>query len=291
MAPKAERWSAAEVTPSLANSPSAISIWQRPQIPRPPQTESMSTPRLRAACSSGVPSGNRPRRPEGMKTTSASGLPAAPGAAGSGTAAAAFPAAPGTLFALGQRLAELLDPAHAILIMAHGDVGAEDRRHLLRMERIGDGRGHARTDQHGKKRSVEAVAVGQAEAEIGGTASGVDLQLLPEPADQMEDAASRLIEGADRHDQWIDDDIGIGNAVIRGALDDLLRHLEAHVRILGDAGLVIGDGDDGGPVFLHQRQHALQPLLLAGDGVEQRLALVDGKPRLERGNDGGIDGK
>src|SRR5215472_17051408 len=156
MAPKAERWSAAEVTPSLANSPSAISIWQRPQMPRPPQTESMSTPRLRAACSSGVPSGNRPRRPEGMKTTSASGLPAAPGARGSGTAAAAFPPAPGTFLALGQRLAEFLDPAHAILVMTHGHVGAEDRGHLLRMERIGDGGGHAGADEHGKEGGVEA---------------------------------------------------------------------------------------------------------------------------------------
>jgi len=175
--------------------------------------------------------------------------------------------------------------------MAHGDIGAQDRRHLLGMERIGDGRGHAGADEHGKEGGVEAVAVGQAEAEIGRTAGGVDLQFLPEPADQVEDAASRLVEGADRHDQRIDDDIGIGDAVIRGALDDLLCHLEAHIGVFRDAGLVIGDGDDRGAVFLHKRQHALQPLLLAGDGVEQRLALVDGESRLEGGDDGGIDGK
>ena len=51
---------------------------QRPgsarRVPRPPQTESMSTPRLRAACSSGVPSGKRPRLPDGVKTTSASSV-------------------------------------------------------------------------------------------------------------------------------------------------------------------------------------------------------------------------
>ena len=39
---------------------------------RPPQTESMSTPRLRAACRSGVPCGKWPRLPEGVKTTRAS---------------------------------------------------------------------------------------------------------------------------------------------------------------------------------------------------------------------------
>src|SRR5262245_24239967 len=105
-------------------------------MPRPPQTESISTPRLRAACRIGVPSGKRPRLPEGMKTTSASVLEVAPGlmrpspgcshaghplrrahvagSAGGGTggaAAAAFTAAAAGFLALGGRLAELLDPA------------------------------------------------------------------------------------------------------------------------------------------------------------------------------------
>src|SRR5260221_14456502 len=57
--------------PSLAKLPSLTSIWQRPQMPRPPHTESMSTPRLRAAVSTGVPIAKRPRRPDGMKAISA----------------------------------------------------------------------------------------------------------------------------------------------------------------------------------------------------------------------------
>src|SRR5262245_39972702 len=45
-----------------------------------------------------------------------------------GTAAAAFAAAAGAGFlAGGRRLAELLDPTRAMLVMAHGDVGAHDR--------------------------------------------------------------------------------------------------------------------------------------------------------------------
>src|ERR1051326_2119219 len=60
--------------PSLAKLPSLTSIWQRPQMPRPPHTESMSTPRLRAAVSTGVPQANRPRRPDGMKAISALAL-------------------------------------------------------------------------------------------------------------------------------------------------------------------------------------------------------------------------
>ena len=41
-------------------------------MPRPPQTESTPTPSVRAAERSGVPTGKRPRLPEGMKTTTES---------------------------------------------------------------------------------------------------------------------------------------------------------------------------------------------------------------------------
>jgi hypothetical protein len=67
-----ETLAAPDWMPCFANSPSAMSTWQRPQMPRPPQTESTSTPSVRAAESSGVPTGKRPRLPEGMKTTSGS---------------------------------------------------------------------------------------------------------------------------------------------------------------------------------------------------------------------------
>src|SRR5437667_11356404 len=118
-------------------------------MPRPPQTESISTPRLRAACSSGVPIGNRPRRPEGMKTTSASVRPGC-----SGTAAAALAPGPGTLVAFCRGLAELLNPARTVLVMAHGDIGPQDRGHFLRMKRVGDRRSHAGADEHGKKGGI-----------------------------------------------------------------------------------------------------------------------------------------
>src|SRR5690606_6904386 len=47
-------------------------------MPRPPQTESRSTPSWRAAVSTGVPTAKRPRLPEGVKITSASSAMASP---------------------------------------------------------------------------------------------------------------------------------------------------------------------------------------------------------------------
>ena len=61
------RCSGSDVIPCLGNDPTPWLTWQRPQIPRPPQTESMSTPSERAASRTVVPAANRPRRPDGVK--------------------------------------------------------------------------------------------------------------------------------------------------------------------------------------------------------------------------------
>ena len=98
-----------------------------------------------------------------------------------------------------------------------------------------------------------------------------------------------LVDGADRHDERVDDDVARRDAVVGGALDDALGDREAHVRVFRDAGLVVADRDDGGAVLLDERQHRLEAFFLAGHGVHERLALVDAKPGLERRDDGGID--
>ena len=68
-----------DVMPCLANVPNEGSTWHRPHSPRPPQTESMSTPSARAASRTVVPASNRPRRPDGVKMTSGSAGVAADG--------------------------------------------------------------------------------------------------------------------------------------------------------------------------------------------------------------------
>src|SRR5262249_13233128 len=112
--------SARATMPCLANSPSTGFTWQRPQMPRPPQTESISTPSARAACRTGVPIGKRPRRPEGVKTTVASATaPPSLAAAARGRGLGAGGAGRGLL-------AELLEPAHAVGVVAHERVGRQD---------------------------------------------------------------------------------------------------------------------------------------------------------------------
>ena len=263
-------------------------------MPRPPQTESTSTPSVRAADRSGVPTGKRPRLPEGVKTTSGSfavmGSPRGAGPATRGASAPFAPAAAGLAVRAGRRrLAEARDPALAVRVVAHHHVRAEAGAHGLGVQRIRDRGGEARGDRHREEGAVDAVAVRQAEADVRGAAGRVDPEFVVQAPHEAHHLHAGLVDGADRHDERVDDDVARRDAVIGGALDDALGDREAHVRVFRDAGLVVADRDDRGAVLLDERQHRLEAFLLAGHGVHERLALVDAKPGLERRDDGGID--
>src|SRR5262249_23026181 len=58
-----------EVMPCLGKWPSSTMIWHLPQVCRPPQMDSSSTPSARAASSSLAPCAACPRRPSGMKAS------------------------------------------------------------------------------------------------------------------------------------------------------------------------------------------------------------------------------
>ena len=194
-------------------------------------------------------------------------------------------------FACCCRLAELLDPAAAFRVVPIHHIRTHDPGHLLGMERVHDGRGHAGPSCHRQEGSVQTMTVRKTEGNVRSTAGRVDLEFGAEPDDQVERRTTSKVDRPDRHDQRVDNHILTRNAVILGALDDLLRHIIADIRVLGDAGLVIRDGHDGSIVFLHQRKHDFQPLLFARYRVDQRLSLVNRKTGLERGNNRAVDGQ
>src|SRR5215218_750802 len=142
--------------PCFGKSPSATAIWQRPQIPRPPHTESRSAPSLRAASSTLVPSGKRPRLPEGVKTTRCSW--ATETALLHRRSPTPFAPAPTARFRdVGGRLAVFADPEAAIGVMAHHHVSAQNRLHVLRVERVHDRRRHACADHYRQEGGIQSA--------------------------------------------------------------------------------------------------------------------------------------
>jgi hypothetical protein len=73
--------------------------------------------------------------------------------------------------------------------------------------------------------------------------------------------------------------------VVAGRGDDLARDVEPLLRGLGDAGLVVGEPDHGRAVARDQREDRVEALVLAGDRVHERLALVDREAGLQRLDD------
>ena len=71
--------------------------------------------------------------------------------------------------------------------------------------------------------------------------------------------------------------------------DDLRRQVEALVGLHRDLVVVVGQRDDRGVVLLDQWQDRGHPVVLGGDGVDQRPALVGREPGLERLDDRGVD--
>ena len=189
-----------------------------------------------------MPTSNRPRRPEGRKTTKAVVLSPsgtlvftlhrwiALSTAPTATLAAA---ACVTFFALGRRLAELLDPARAVRVMAHHHIAPHNALHFRIVQRIRDRRRHAGTHRHGKERCVHAMPVRQSERKVRCAARGVYAQFFTQSADQVQRlCCPASFQGADRHHQRIDDDVGFRDAEVRRALDNFFGDFKADVRDL-----------------------------------------------------------
>ena len=133
------------------------------------------------------------------------------------------------------------------------------------------------------------MTVGQAKADVGRAAGGVDAQFLAQAAHQGEHLQAGRCHRADGHHQRIDHDVVGRNAKVCGPLDDLLGHFKAHVGVFGNAGVVVGNRHDGHIVFLDQRQHQFQTLFLAGDRVQQRAAFGSGQTVFQRTGDRAVD--
>src|SRR5210317_1828262 len=102
----------------------------------PPHTESMSTPRLRAACKTGVPSGKRPRFPEGEKTTRYSSSADIFLTAFAAATASAAPTTPWCLGSIG--IPVIANPLAAFGVVSHDDIGAAHCLHQLGVQWVGN---------------------------------------------------------------------------------------------------------------------------------------------------------
>ncbi len=93
---------------------------------------------------------------------------------------------------------------------------------------------------------------------------------------------------ADRHRERIDQHILGWDAVVAGTRDDLLCDLQTALRLHRDL-VVVREPDHRCAMLRDDREDRLEPLVLAGDGVDERLPLVSAEPGFERLDHGRVD--
>ena len=219
-------------------------------VPWPPHVESIAMPFQLAASKIGVPLGTRTSVPSGRKRSRTRSAPStrAPassiglllaarscGAAGSRRGRPPSPPARSRCAAI-QRAPHSSWPSSrsaARTALDDPSARAHDRarqpgRHRHRQEAPRSARG-------GRGRPKDTFEAPEAH---------VHAELVADEADRLERDRHRVGGGADRHRQRVDDDVLGPDAVVAGGRDDLARDLEALLRRLGDAGLVVGEADD-----------------------------------------------
>src|SRR5208283_820050 len=182
------------------------------------------------------------------------------------------------------------DPGGAPLVAVEHQVGGLDRADDLRRARVHDGAGQPVADGDRQERGGDRVPVRHAEAHVRGPQRHVHPELALDQGNRLERPGRVQGVRADRHGQRVDDDVLDSDLVLLGGdVDELADQLEPPGRLLGDLLLVVRQADHGGPVLLDQGQDRVQPLVLGGYRVDQRLALVGGQPGVEHLDDGGVD--
>ena len=159
------------------------------------------------------------------------------------------------------------------------------------MKGVGDGRSESRRHRHRQECCIDPIPIGKSKTDIRRSTGGIDFQFFTKPPNELHDLDSCGPHGTDRHHQRIDNHISSRNTMILGTFDNLFCHFETDIRIFGDPGFIIGNGNHGTVVFLDQRKYRFQAFLFPGYRVEQGLSLIDFQTCFQRSNNGGINGQ
>ncbi len=139
-----------------------------------------------------------------------------------------------------------------------------------------------------EERGAERVASRQAERRVAGPARRVDAELVTEQVQRLEEERHGARLRADRHRERVDDHVLGRDPVVPRDGDDLLRDLDAASGLHRDV-LGVREPDHGGAVLRDDRQDRVEPFVLAGDRVDERLPLVRLEASFERLDDGRVD--
>ncbi len=109
----------------------------------------------------------------------------------------------------------------------------------------------------------------------------MSIQFVPDAPEGFQRHEGRAGVRGHGHGETVDDNVFGPNAVLRRFFIDMLCDADAIVGIVGNTGLVQGQGHHHAAVLLHQREDRIHGLLLAVHGVDHGLAVVAAESRFQ----------
>ena len=154
--------------------------------------------------------------------------------------------------------------------------------------RIDDAAGKTCRQRHREEGAVNSVAARQTEGNIRHAHNRVDATRLHR-ADNLAGNRRILCARGNRQCQRVNNDVAAFNAILRCARDNFIGHSNTSCRRRRNALIIKAQSYEYRAIFFRQRQHMRKAVLLAVDGVQHRLAVIQAQGTLHRLVIGGIN--
>ena len=160
----------------------------------------------------------------------------------------------------------------ALVIACQRTIAVISIHHRLAL-RIDNAAGKTCCHRHAEEGAVDSITAGQTEGNIRNTHNGVNATRLHR-ADNLTGNRRVIGTGGNRQCQRVYNYIAAFNAVFICTGDNFFSHSDTSCCCSGNTAVIKAQCNQHGAVFFCQRQHMLQAVLLAVDGIEHRLAVI-----------------
>ena len=160
----------------------------------------------------------------------------------------------------------------ALVIACQRTITVISIHHRLAL-RIDDATGKACCHRHAEEGAVDSITAGKAEGNVGNAHNSVNATRL-HCADNLTGNRCVICTGGNRQCQRIHNYIAAFNTVFCGTGDNFFGHGNTTGGSRGNTVVIKAQCNQHSTVFFCQRQHMLQAVLLAVDGIEHRLAVI-----------------
>ena len=161
----------------------------------------------------------------------------------------------------------------ALVIACQRTITVISIHHRLAL-RIDNATGKACCHRHAEEGAVDSITAGKTERNVGNTHNSVNAACL-HCADNLTGNRRVISTGGNRQCQRVYNYIAAFNAVFCSTGNNFFSHSDTSCGSCRNTVIIKAQCNQHSTIFFSQRQHMLQAVLLAVDGIQHRLAVIE----------------